>query len=271
MKVIISHDIDHFYWSDHFFKDLFIPKYIFKNTLFFLRGQIPLSLFWARLSSFSSNRFSRLKELVEFNKNQGIPSTFFMGVNNALNLSYSQKTARFVASFLKESGLPLHLHGIAYNQLEKMKEEQEKFRGIVPTAQEKGIRMHYLRNSVDTLNYIARLGYDFDSTLYELKKPFLVANTVEFPVSMMEVYMMQYNDTDFEKIKILTEQRIAKAMKLGLEYFTVIFHDHHFSDSFPIHKKWYEWLILHFKERNFEFTDFIHASREVRVSQSKTQ
>jgi hypothetical protein len=267
VKIIISHDIDHFYWSDHFLKDLFIPKYIIKNTLFLLRRQIPFSLYCARIKSFSSNRFSRLKELVEFNRENEIPATYFMGVNNALNLSYSERTARQIVDFLKINLLPVHLHGIAYNQLDEMRNEREKFIRIAGKgANDHGIRMHYLRNSKTTLDNVATLQYDFDSTLYELKNPFLISNTIEFPVSMMEVYVVQYQDIDFEKVRKDTVNRIQKALEIGLNYFTIIFHDHHFSDSFPLHKKWYERVIQYLKERKFEFTDFKKASADIRLN-----
>jgi hypothetical protein len=218
-----------------------------------------------------TNRFSRLKELVDFNRENNIPATYFMGVSNALNLSYSEKTATLIAKFLIENKLPLHLHGIAYDQLDEMKEEKEKFIRIVPNTVDRGIRMHYLRNSTTTLNNIADLQYDFDSTLYELKNPFCIGKTIEFPVCMMEVYMMDYNDTDFEKIRVRTEERIETSLSNNLNYFTIIFHDHHFSESFPLHKKWYEWLIFYLKKRNFEFVDFTQASKEVKLDQSKTQ
>src|SRR5688500_7728717 len=130
MKFIISHDIDHFYWSDHILKDLFIPKYLLKNTLFFLKGQIPFSLYQSRLKAFSTNRFSRLSELVDFNKKNGIPASYFMGVRNALNLSYNLTTAKAIAAFLKEKKCPLYLHGIAYADVEKMRNEKETFQQI---------------------------------------------------------------------------------------------------------------------------------------------
>lgn len=268
MKFIISHDIDHFYWSDHFLKDLFIPKYILKNTLFLLKRQIPLSLYAARLKSFSSNRFGRLEELVRFNKENEIPGCYFMGVSNALNLSYSESTASSIASFLKAQKCPLYLHGIAFQDKEKMRSEKDRFSKIVPENKEQGIRMHYLRNSTTTLNYIADLHYNFDSTVYELQDPYFINNLIEFPVSMMEVYMMQYNDTDFEKVKDLTKQRIEAGFKLGLKYFTIIFHDHHFSESFPLHKEWYVWLIGYLKDLHSEFVDFEKACYEIRTANS---
>jgi hypothetical protein len=266
MKFIISHDIDHFYWSDHFFKDLFIPKYILKNTLYLAKGQIPLTLYLARIRSFSSNRFGRLEELVEFNRKNEVPGCYFMGVRNALNLSYSETTAAAIASFLYKKKCPLYLHGIAYEDIDEMRAEKDTFQNLVPTNKNHGIRMHYLRNSSQTLNNISDLHYLFDSTLYELRDPFFINDLIEFPVSMMEVYMMEYNDTDFEKIKKATLERIEKAHGAGLRYFTVIFHDHHFSESFPLHKKWYEWLIEYLKNKRYEFIDFETACNEVRVA-----
>ncbi|GAB1446654.1 MAG: hypothetical protein KF860_07995 [Cyclobacteriaceae bacterium] len=271
MKFIISHDIDHYYWSDHILKDLFIPKYIIKNTLFYLRRQIPFSLYKARMKAFDSNRFGRLSELVEFNMEHEVPATFFMGVRNALNLSYSHNTALHIANYFAQMRIPLCLHGISYNNFERMKSEKEEFNRITSGNPISGIRMHYLRNESETLKYIHRLNYDFDSTLYELRDPYFIENshTIEFPVSMMEVYEIRYNEIDIEKVKKATLERIDKALRLGLTYFTIIFHDHHYSKSFPLHKEWYEWLIVYLKKAEAEFIDFTGASKLVREQMSE--
>jgi hypothetical protein len=88
---------------------------------------------------------------------------------------------------------------------------------------------------------------------------------IEFPVSMMEVYEMSYDETDFEKVRHRSLARIKSAEEKSLSYFTVIFHDHHFSESFPLHKKWYEWLIDHFKSNQYEFIDFKSAIAEIKA------
>jgi len=264
MKVIISHDIDHFYWSDHFFKDLFVQKYILKNLIFFIKGEISFSLLKARLKALMSNRFGRLAELIHFNKLNDVPASYFVGVENALNLSYSEDIAMSITSCLKDEGCPVYLHGIAYRESASMAKEKEKFQKILKVKWQPGIRMHYLRSTAATWNLLASLEYEFDSSLYELKNPFSVEQMIEFPVSMMEVYMIKYNEMNFEDVKERTIDRIQSAKERGLDYFTVIFHDHHFSESFPLHKKWYEWLIDYFKGKNYEFVNFAQAIDETR-------
>ena len=107
------------------------------------------------------------------------------------------------------------------------------------------------------------LPISFDSTEYELRNPYFIKKMIEFPVSMMEVYEMGYDEMDFEKIKERSLSRIKRAEEKSLSYFTVIFHDHHFSDAFPLHKKWYQWLIYHFKSNQYEFIDFKSAIDEI--------
>jgi hypothetical protein len=263
MKIIISHDIDHYFWSDHLFKDLFIPKFVVKNTMYLASGKITFSVWKARLSSLLSNRFGRLEEMTEFNHKQGIPVSYFMGVRNALNLSYSLKTAKYIAGYLEKMNYPLYLHGISYDDSQQMQIEKEAFLQVVNPAM-LGIRMHYLRNTPDTFNILASLDYAFDSTEYGLKNPYYIGNMLEFPVSMMEVYMMDYHDSDLEKIKERTLQRIQDAEKNGLKYFTVIFHDHHYDMAFPLHKLWYEWLIGYFKNKGYAFVNFKESIDAIR-------
>jgi hypothetical protein len=263
MKVIISHDIDHYNWSDHIFKDLFIQKYLLKNFYFFIRGQIPYALYKARMSSFLSNRLHRLEELTLFNSANGIPASYFMGVRNGLGLSYDCAYAQKIAVFLKEKNAPLYVHGIAFDDLKEMEEEKNDFVEITGSAAFLGMRMHYLRNSENTLKFLAGLGYRFDSTTYALRDPYFIDNMIEFPVCAMESYEISYHDTDLEKIKKSTLAKIETASSKSLNYFTVIFHDAHFSDSFPLQRDWYIWLIHYFRSNAFEFVDFKMAVDEM--------
>lgn len=270
MKIIISHDIDHYNWSDHFFKDLFIQKYILKNTFYLLSGQIPFSLFRARMNLFKSNRLHRLEELISFNREHCIPASYFMGVRNALGLSYNLTTAEKIATYLNEVDAPLYIHGIAFDDVKEMEFERDTFIKIVRHSSFLGMRMHYLRNSEMTLKILDSLNYKFDSTTYEIRNPYYVGKMIEFPVCAMEAYEVDYADTDLNDIKKSTLSRIENAKKKSLDYFTVIFHDAHFSDSFPLHRAWYVWLIEYFKRNQFEFISFETAVKEIQISTLKS-
>jgi hypothetical protein len=264
MKFIISHDIDHFYWSDHFFKDLFIQKYIVKNFYYLTRRKISFDLFRVRMGLFSSNRISRLTELTEFNVRNKVPATYFCGVRNALNLSYSLQTATQIRNYINQAGFPLYIHGISFEHQKEMEQEKQRFVNLIGDKEFMGIRMHYLRNSAKTLAALSQLRYDFDSTIYDLKDPYFIDGMIEFPVSLMEVYLMSYLENDLERVKRETLSQIERATQKKLKYFTVIFHDHHFSEGFPLHKAWYEWFIGFLRDKDLPMINFEQASIELK-------
>ena len=139
-----------------------------------------------------------------------------------------------------------------------MQDEYDKMKAIL--GQVDGIRMHYLRNDNTTLKLLDQLEYQFDSTLYELKNPYRAGKLTEFPVSIMDVSVAV--GMNFSKIKENTLAKIDSALKKGLDYFTVIFHDSYFDDAFSKHKDWYIWLIELFKSRGMEFISFKNALNE---------
>ncbi len=263
MKVIISHDIDHLHWTDHW-HDLFIPKYLVKHLLFLLRGQISLGLFRKRIGLLFKNRQHRLPELIAFNRDNGVQSNFFLGTKNGLGLSYSLKKAHRTIRYLKgfSDGFPVGVHGIAYSDKKGIIEEKKRF--DLSGYQAKGLRMHYLRNNEHTLQYLAQAGYTHDSTTYAIQNPYWVNGTMlEFPVSIMDVYAINDTDDSFEKGKEKTLEVIKEAEAQNLEYFTVIFHDNYFDPAYHAHYQWYKWLISYFKKRGFSFTTFDQARKQL--------
>ncbi|MCC6289106.1 MAG: hypothetical protein IT249_14595 [Chitinophagaceae bacterium] len=258
MKIIISHDVDHYSWSDHLLKDLFIPKFIVRNNIHFLKGKISAAEYFGRYATMLNNRQHRLTELTKFNNRHNIPATFFIGMRNALNLSYNYKNAGRIVEIIKQ-GSPdaeIGVHGIAYNNMEQMKEEYERMKKLIGSSLN-GIRMHYLRNDAGTLGFLNEIGYRYDSTTYDLKNPYKVGNLVEFPASIMDVSVI--GTRSFDQIKDLTLQHLETAKENKLDFFTVIFHDVYFDDVFKNSKNWYIWLIEYLKSQNFEFTNFENA------------
>lgn len=77
MKIIISHDIDHLTVKEHLLKDLIIPKLIVRNQIELITGSVQLSEYFLRWKNILNNKMENIKEIVKFDKENGIPSTFF--------------------------------------------------------------------------------------------------------------------------------------------------------------------------------------------------
>ena len=108
-----------------------------------------------------------MEELLEFDKQNKINSTFFVAVNNGKGLSYSTRQARRTFDLIKKYNFDIGAHGICYDDYREIKKEYESFKKI--TGLNKfGIRMHYLRLNKNTIINLAKTGYLFDSTILSL-------------------------------------------------------------------------------------------------------
>jgi len=264
MKIIISHDVDHITVWEHK-KDLIIPKFVARSFIEFGLKYISSFELKERFKSLIENKWQNIDELMQFNKINKIPSTFFIGVANGLGLSYSIKKAKFWIKKILREGFDIGVHGISFNNLDNMKNEYEIFKNL--SGLEKfGIRMHYLRNSENMLGFLDKAGYLFDSTLYELKNPFKVGNLWEFPLHIMDGYIFYKNsrwqNQTLEQVKDKTKKIIENAYKNGIKYLTILFHDRYFSNSFQSWKNWYIWTIDYLKNSGFEFTSYRDAIKE---------
>ena len=63
MKIIVSHDVDHLYGSDHY-KDLIYPKLWVRETLSFLKRNITFSQWWRRLLGVFSRERNYIEQLM---------------------------------------------------------------------------------------------------------------------------------------------------------------------------------------------------------------
>ena len=81
MYIIISHDVDHLFGSDHWFRDLSYPKLWVRSTIQLGTRKIRLKEWWLRCISCFRHKRNNIEELIQFDKNNGVPSTFFFGVN----------------------------------------------------------------------------------------------------------------------------------------------------------------------------------------------
>ena len=263
MKIIVSHDVDHLCRNDHY-RDLVYPKLWIRSTLNLLKNKCTFDEWRLRmLSPFESQRH-RIPELCEFDKTNDIPSTFFFGVNNGVGLSYSLDNAKQWVKYVKSKGFEVGVHGIAFDNYYQMKEEHEVFQAICGDL-DFGIRMHYVRTTANTLQYLDNCGYKYDSSVFtgnsiKPKECYKVGKMIEFPVSVMDSYLVG----NYEEMGMSTQKILLAAEKSSVRYFVILFHDIYFSDAYVNKKKWYINTIQNLKSRGYEFVSFNDAVDEVR-------
>ena len=265
VKVIVSHDVDHLYRRDHWFRDFTYFKLIVRSAYQLLRRKITFREWWLRsISCFKKNR-NCLFEVMDFDKKHGVASTFFFGVNQGLGMSYRPTEAVEIVRRVHTQGFSVGLHGICYDNYDGIKEEYNtfvRFYGFKPC----GIRMHYVRYDDATFKNEARVGYPFDTTEFEKKKsgtqkqPYQVEEMWEFPLTIMDGYLPQ----DIENAKKETLKKLQECREKNLEYITVLFHDYQFCDAYQDMKEWYIWLIRYFKDSaEYCFMSYEDAMKEL--------
>lgn len=265
MKIIVSHDVDHLYFTDHIFKDFYIPKLIIRNLLRLCRRLISVSEFVAQITFCFKNRITRIPEIIEFDKNHNVPSTFFFGMRNALGMSYSLQSAGKWIEIVKKNKFEVGVHGIDFENLENMNKEYIEFHKI-SNLKEFGIRMHYVRYNNNTFLSLSKIGYKFDTSEFckkqiLLKNPYKINQMWEFPLQIMDVYIV---NGDLALAKKRTIEAIKKAIKSGIKYFTFLFHDNQFDERmYPTEKAYYEWFINYCTICGLEFISYSNAIREL--------
>lgn len=265
MKIIISHDVDGLYGKDHWFRDLHYPKLWVRETLWMLRGKITASEWFGRCISCFAKKRNRIPELIEYDLEHGIRSTFFFGMAQGLGMSYKPNEARSMIQYVKDHGLDVGVHGICYTDEKGIIAEKQTFEELMGFAPN-GIRMHYVRFDDQTFSKLDKAGYCFDSTEFNkqtgtcVKAPYKVGAMWEFPVCVMDSYL-PYN---FEQAKQMTLDALQKAKENDVSYFTVLLHDPHFSKEYKEYKQWYEWLISYLSSADeTSFVSFMDAVREL--------
>ncbi len=262
MKIIISHDVDHYKWTDHF-KDLFLIKYYSKTIFYTFTGKLTIRTALKRLSLPFKNQQHRLPELCEFDRQHHIPSTFFVGLDNALGLMYDHSAAKWILDFLSKQGFETGVHGIAYHDKAKIREEfntYQRLTGVPP----QGMRMHYLRWHEETMSMLMDAGYHFNSTLYKTAPPTINNGFIDFPVCMMDVYELKENEKDIATSVAESLKKIEKAAEAGMNYYTIIFHDNYFDEAYAGYFHWYREMIGALKLKGYEFISFGHAINELK-------
>ena len=265
MKIIVSHDVDHLYGRDHWFRDLIYPKLWVRSSLALLKRDITCKEWWLRNTScFRKNRHN-LEALMDFDAKHGIPSTFFFGMNQGLGMSYKPEEAKLMILKVHERGFAVGVHGIEYQDAAGMKREYDTFKqvtGLEPC----GIRMHYVRFDADTFEKLNDIGYAFDTTEFDKpncgtrKPPYKVGKMWEFPLTIMDAYLPPTLDEAKKSTMKLLDQ--CKGQKL--QYITVLFHDYQFCEDYSDMKKWYDWLMNYFMDSGeYSFASYNEVMREL--------
>ena len=263
LKVIVSHDVDHLYWSDHM-RDLFYPKLCVRETIAVINKQITFAEWKLRLKSTVQWRRNHIDELMAFDKEQGIPSTFFFGMAKGLGMSYAQKTALPIMRQLRDNDFCVGVHGIAYDDPGVIQEEYAAYKRLMGYGPQ-GIRMHYVRYTDRTFAMLNEVGYAFDSTEFDKKTsgsiaaPYRVGAMWEFPLAIMDVYLPY----DAQKAGEITRERLRQAAERDIGYCTVLLHDTNFSAAYPVYSDWYKWLVRYCRENGIGFCSFQEAIREL--------
>ena len=265
MKVIISHDVDHLYPKDHFFRDLIIPKLWVRSSLHLLQRKINFATWWHRILIIFQKKWHRIDEMMTFDKAHGIPSVFFFGMNNILGMSYKQKEVIPIIQKVMRNGFDVGVHGVEIEDITKIKKEFDDFANI-SKLNRFGIRTHYVRYNETTFQKFNQTGYLFDTSEFNkkeiaLKQPYKIGNMWEFPLHIMDGYIL----TDgLQKAKTKTLQTFDEAENIKLEYFTFLFHDPLFNEkNEPEARKYYEWFVNECKQRDYVFISYRDAINEL--------
>lgn len=265
MKVIISHDVDHITTWEHN-KDLIIPKFIVRGFIELGLGYISTTEIMGRLKGIILNKWQNLEELMKFDRENNVSSTFFFGVSNGKGLKYSIEDSKFWIKETLQKGFDIGVHGIAFNNYDDIKDEYEIFRNL-SGLERFGIRMHYLRCNIDTPGLLNKVGFFFDSSIYEKRNPYKVGSLWEFPLHTMDGYIFCKNNLwqnqNLKQSKETTKRIIEKAFEKDINYFTVLYHDDFFSDSFRTYKEWYIWVVRYLQDNKIKFVSYNEAIKEL--------
>ena len=261
MQIIVSHDVDHLYPSDHILRDLIFPKLWVRSFIQLCKGQITLTSFFYRFISIFDARLNRIPEIVEFDKMYGVKSTFFFGMDNILGLSYKKEKAAYWIKYVLAKGFDAGVHGIEISDIKKMKQEYNDFKDMSGLSSF-GIRTHYVRYDAETFNKMEKIGYLFDTSEFnkktiELKKPYKIGEMWEFPLHVMDGYIIHNN---LEQAKQKTIEVLQEAEKKQLLYFTFLFHDYMFNEkTYPTDKAFYEWFVTYCTKNDYAFISYRDA------------
>jgi len=268
LKIIISHDVDHIHAWEHT-HDLMIPKYLARNIMEIISGKITMKEFYLRHRNLIKNKWNNIEELLNFDLQNSVPSTFFIAVSKGLGLNYSLKESELWIKKILTKKIDIGLHGIAFKNIQDIQSEWIKFKKI-SKLNEFGMRIHYLRYNNHTLDNLEAIGFTYDSTLYKIQKPRKKVKLWEFPLQIMDICLFEkknrWQDQTLQQAKDETKRIIDQSIRKEIRYLNILSHDRYFTESYKSWKTWYIWMIDYFKNNSFEFINYRNAIRELEGS-----
>lgn len=265
VKAIISHDVDHITVWEHK-RDMIVPKFIVRSVLELSKGYISVAETLYRFESLMKNKWHNIDALMAFDRESRVPSTFFVSVDQGRKLCYSLDQAQWCINSIKQHSFDLGVHGIAFDDCDKMKSEHQSFKKM-SEYHRFGIRTHYAMLAPKSLEYMNKCGYLFDSSLLEFRDPFKIGNLWEFPLHIMDGYFVNAHSgrqkRTLEAVIKLSQNTIDEALVRKIRYLTILFHDRYFSSAFLTWKSWYTWLVAYLKKREIEFISYNGAIAEL--------
>ena len=265
MKIIMSHDVDHITAWEHKY-DLIIPKLFIRAFIEYYLGYTSWSEIVGRFRGVFRNKLQNLEELMQFDKENLIPSTFFVGVSNGLRLNYSIRNAEIWIQKIMNEGFDVGVHGMPHDNLDDFKRDYEVF-GRISCSSSFGVRMHYLSGDNRTMGFLGKANYLFDSSEAVMKNPYKINGMWEFPLHIMDGHITNKNskwqNKNLEQCLDLTKRVLDEGFREDIQYFTILYHDDSFSDSYKTAKEWYMWLIRYLQESQLEFTNYKNAIEDL--------
>lgn len=275
MKIIISHDVDHITAWEHN-NDFIIPKFMIRNLIEFGFGYCAMSELMKRLTSILGNQWQNIDSMMEFDRQNRIPSTFFVAVNNGRQLGYPLEKASWWIERIRRANFDAGVHGIALDDRREIEKEYLSFKKCSGTDSF-GIRFHDIGTGArdaklapQILHALGSAGYLFSSNTFEFGNPHKAGDLWEFPIHIMDGYLFHKNaawqNRSLQQAKEETEELINEALQEGIEYFNIIFHDCYFSDNFRQRKLWYCWFVDYCLDKDFQFISYKDAVSELDAS-----
>lgn len=265
MKAILSHDVDHITVQEHFLDGILL-KHIIRSKIELFTGKISLNEFGFRIRELFTNKWNYVDEIMALHRSLNIQSTFFVGVNNALGLSYSKVIAQNMIQHIQSQGFETGVHGISFDNQPGIDQEHKLFEQF-SGKKNFGMRMHYLRKNAQTLDMLSQAGYTFDSTDTGFKNPYKIGQMWEFPVQIMDTWELcgdsRFQQHNLKDAQVSTKKIIKEAQQHHLDFITIIFHDRYFNQGFSTWKQWYLWLLEYLKQENIEIINFESALKQV--------
>ncbi len=245
---------------------------------FVLTGKISLPHAFSVLFDASKIKLHNIEALMEFDRAHGVKPTYFFimdqerCIHDSLGGAYPLDDAKPFIELVRSNGFEAGVHGIVFDDFDGMKSERDTWTQLTGSAP-KCIRNHFVRFDDKTFERMNSLGYDYDSTEFDkaarslIKAPYKVGNMWEFPLNIMECYLVSpyVKQTaaylaSAEEMKAQTLRIIDELKSRGIKYLTVLFHDPGFCESLKGYRDWYKWLVSYVEESpDFDFMSYREA------------